>query len=65
VCVTFGSDSRTADVTARLLADGTAWMSGSRWHGRQVLRISVSNWSTTPHDVDRSLAALTKAAAQG
>jgi glutamate/tyrosine decarboxylase-like PLP-dependent enzyme len=63
VCTTFGSDSRTAEVTARLLADGTAWMSGSRWHGQQVLRISVSNWSTTFDDVDRSLAALAKAAA--
>jgi glutamate/tyrosine decarboxylase-like PLP-dependent enzyme len=65
VCATFGSDSRTADVTGRLLADGTAWMSGSRWRGQQVLRISVSNWSTTHHDVDRSLAALAKAAAEG
>ena len=31
VCATFGSDSRTEEVTRRLLADGTAWMSGSRW----------------------------------
>jgi glutamate/tyrosine decarboxylase-like PLP-dependent enzyme len=65
VCATFGSASRTAEVTARLLADGTAWMSGSRWRGQQVLRISVSNWSTTFDDVDRSLAALAKAAAEG
>ena len=62
VCVAFGSDARTAQVTQRLLADGTAWMSGSRWRGKQVLRISVSNWSTTPDDVDRSLAALRRAA---
>jgi glutamate/tyrosine decarboxylase-like PLP-dependent enzyme len=62
VCATFGSDARTTQVTQRLLADGTAWMSGSRWHGKQVLRIAVSNWSTTPDDVDRSLAALRSAA---
>jgi glutamate/tyrosine decarboxylase-like PLP-dependent enzyme len=55
-------DKQTQQVTQRLLADGTAWMSGSRWRGRNVLRISVSNWSTTPDDVDRSLAALRKAA---
>ena len=30
VCVTFGDDDRTRDVVARLLADGKAWMSGSR-----------------------------------
>ena len=40
----------------------TAWMSGSRWHGRSVLRISVCNWSTTDQDVERSLEALRKAA---
>jgi glutamate/tyrosine decarboxylase-like PLP-dependent enzyme len=62
ICATFGSDARTEEVTRRLLADGTAWMSGSRWRGQAVLRISVSNWSTTADDVDRSLAALRKAA---
>jgi glutamate/tyrosine decarboxylase-like PLP-dependent enzyme len=41
VCVSFGSDERTEEVTRRVLADGTAWMSGSRWHGKSVLRISV------------------------
>ena len=38
VCATFGDDERTREVTARLLADGTAWMSGSRSQGRAVLR---------------------------
>jgi glutamate/tyrosine decarboxylase-like PLP-dependent enzyme len=62
VSASFGSDERTAEVTRRLMADGTAWMTGSRWHGKAVLRISVSNWSTTDEDVARSLAALRKAA---
>ena len=62
VCVSFGSDERTEEVTRRLLADGTAWMSGSRWRGRAVLRISVSNWSTTDEDVHRSLESLRSAA---
>jgi glutamate/tyrosine decarboxylase-like PLP-dependent enzyme len=63
VCASFGSDERTEEVTRRLLADGTAWMSGSRWRGKSVLRISVCNWSTTDDDVQRSLDALRKAAA--
>ena len=63
VCASFGSDERTEEVTRRLLADGTAWMSGSRWRGKSVLRISVCNWSTTDDDVERSLDALRKAAA--
>jgi len=49
------------EVVRRLLADGTAWMSGSTWHDRSVLRISVSNWSTTDDDVERSLDAVRKA----
>ena len=58
----FGDDDRTREVVARLLADGEAWMSGSVWRGRAVLRISVSNWSTTEGDVRRSLRALARAA---
>ncbi len=58
VCASFGSDERTEEVSRRLLADGTTWMTGSRWHDRAVLRVSVSNWSTSEQDVERSLAAL-------
>jgi glutamate/tyrosine decarboxylase-like PLP-dependent enzyme len=62
VSVAFGDDARTREVTARLLAEGAVWMSGSRWQGRDVLRISVSNWSTDDADVEQSLAALRRAA---
>jgi glutamate/tyrosine decarboxylase-like PLP-dependent enzyme len=61
VCATFGTDQRTEEVVRRLLADGTAWMSGSTWRDQSVLRISVSNWSTTDNDVERSLDAVRKA----
>jgi glutamate/tyrosine decarboxylase-like PLP-dependent enzyme len=61
VCLAFGDDERTRAVTARLIADGTAWMSGSRWRGRDVLRISVSNWSTDDDDVRRSVDAVRRA----
>lgn len=64
VCVAFGSDQRTREVTARLIADGTTWMSGSRWHDRDVLRISVSNWSTDARDVRLSVDAVRAAAAE-
>src|SRR5262245_29518285 len=62
VCLAFGDDDRTRAVAARLLEDGTTWMSGSRWHDRAIVRISVSNWSTTEDDVRRSLEALSRAA---
>jgi glutamate/tyrosine decarboxylase-like PLP-dependent enzyme len=63
VCLSFGSDERTRAVTAQLLADGTTWMSGSRWAGRDVLRISVSNWSTDADDVAASVDAVERAIA--
>ena len=63
VCLSFGSDERTRAVTARLLADGTTWMSGSRWAGRDVLRISVSNWSTDAADIAASIDAIERAIA--
>lgn len=58
VCVDFGSDERTDAVVKRILEVGDTWMSGSRWHGRSVLRISVSNWQTDEDDVRRSLEAI-------
>ncbi|HEU4539912.1 MAG TPA: pyridoxal-dependent decarboxylase [Jiangellaceae bacterium] len=63
VCLSFGTDERTREVGRRLIDDGTVWMTGSKWRGRDVLRISVSNWSTDEDDVARSLDALRRAAA--
>jgi glutamate/tyrosine decarboxylase-like PLP-dependent enzyme len=61
VCLSFGSDERTREVTQRVIADGAVWMSGSRWRGRDVLRISVSNWSTDASDVAASVDAVRRA----
>jgi glutamate/tyrosine decarboxylase-like PLP-dependent enzyme len=61
VCLSFGSDERTREVTQALIADGAVWMSGSRWAGRDVLRISVSNWSTDAADVAAAVDAVTRA----
>ncbi len=63
VCAAFRDDARTLDVVRRMLEGGTAWTSGSVWHERAVLRISVSNWSTTDADVERTLDALRAAVA--
>lgn len=64
VCAAFGDDEATRGVVEAMLADGTAWTTGSRWRGRAVLRMSVSNWSTTAADVEASLDALRRAAAR-
>ena len=63
VLVRFGDDDeRTREVVRRVQDDGTCWLSGTTWHGRAAMRISVINWSTTEDDVDRSLAAILRAA---
>jgi glutamate/tyrosine decarboxylase-like PLP-dependent enzyme len=64
VLVTFGSGdadalaATTRDVIARVQADGTCWAGGASWQGHEAMRISISNWSTTEADVDRSAAAI-------
>jgi glutamate/tyrosine decarboxylase-like PLP-dependent enzyme len=58
VLVSFGSDERTDRVIDAIQRDGTCWMGGTTWRGRRLMRISVSNWSTTEADVDRSVAAI-------
>ena len=58
VCLAFGSDDLTRKVTQQLISDGTVWMSGSHWQGRDILRISVSNWSTDADDISASVEAV-------
>jgi len=62
VLVKFGGDEHTRAVIERVQDDGTCWMSGTTWHGKAAMRISVSNLSTTEEDVDRSVEAILRAA---
>jgi glutamate/tyrosine decarboxylase-like PLP-dependent enzyme len=62
VLVSFGSAARTDAVIAAVQADGTAWCGPTTWRGVRAMRISVSGWSTTEHDVDLSIAAVRRAA---
>jgi glutamate/tyrosine decarboxylase-like PLP-dependent enzyme len=55
-------DARTREVIEAVQDEGTCWLSGTTWHGIGAMRISVSNWATTGHDVDRSLEAILRAA---
>ncbi|HEX6331324.1 MAG TPA: pyridoxal-dependent decarboxylase [Actinomycetota bacterium] len=58
VLVDFGHDERTERVIDAVQRDGTCWMGATTWRGRRLMRISVSNWTTTEQDVDRSAAAI-------
>ncbi|HEX7277136.1 MAG TPA: pyridoxal-dependent decarboxylase, partial [Acidimicrobiales bacterium] len=64
VLVSFGDDHRTDRVIDRVQRSGECWMGSTTWHGRRLMRISVSSWRTTADDVDRSVAAI-QAAIEG
>jgi len=55
VLVSFGVPEVTNRVIADLQADGTCWCGGTVWQGQTAMRISVSSWSTSDADVERSL----------
>ena len=62
VLVSFGDAARTRLVIERVQQDGTCWCGPTEWQGRTAMRISVSSWATRDEDVDRSVAAILRAA---
>ncbi|HEX3123331.1 MAG TPA: pyridoxal-dependent decarboxylase [Rhodanobacteraceae bacterium] len=64
VLVAFGDAARTQRVIAALQADGTCWCGVTVWQGRTAMRISVSSWATTDADVELSIEAMRRVAAQ-
>ena len=55
------ADAATRAVIDAVQKSGECWLSGTTWHGMTAIRFSVSNWSTTDADIDRSAAAILKA----
>ena len=64
VCAMLPTDEETAALVSAVLEDGRAWMSGSRWHGRAVLRVSMCNWMTDADDIATALDVVRTAAAR-
>jgi len=65
-CVAAEGDDAAADaLTQRVISvvqhEGTCWLGGTTWQGRRAIRLSVSNWSTTEEDADRSVSAIIRA----
>ncbi len=58
-------DAHTGRVVQRIQAEGTIWAGSTRWQGRSAMRISVSNWSTTEADAERTVEAIIQAAHTG
>ncbi len=62
VLVGFGDPSLTDAVIEEVQRDGTCWLGGTTWHGQRLIRVSVSNGSTTEADIDVSADAILAAA---
>lgn len=62
VLVGFGDLSCTDAVVEAVQREGTCWLGATTWRGRRLIRISVSNWTTTESDIDLSADAILRAA---
>lgn len=60
--VSVGDTSHTDAVIDAVQRDGTCWVGGTTWHGLRLIRVSVSNATTTEDDIDRSADAILRAA---
>jgi threonine aldolase len=65
VLVRFGKDEVTDRVIHEVQRSGECWMGATSWRGQRAMRISVSSWSTTEADVDRSVNAIRAALSSG
>jgi glutamate/tyrosine decarboxylase-like PLP-dependent enzyme len=58
------ADAATRAALRLVQDEQVCWLGGSRWHDMDAMRISVSNWSTTEEDIDRSADSIVRAARQ-
>jgi glutamate/tyrosine decarboxylase-like PLP-dependent enzyme len=58
VLVSFGSAEQTDAVIAAVQQEGTCWCGPTTWQDVRAMRVSVSGWSTTEDDIDRSVGAV-------
>jgi glutamate/tyrosine decarboxylase-like PLP-dependent enzyme len=62
VVVAFGDDAKTKRAIAAIQESGECWCGGTRWRGREAMRVSISGWATTQADMERTRQAILKAA---
>jgi glutamate/tyrosine decarboxylase-like PLP-dependent enzyme len=55
------ADTATREALRLVQEERICWLGATRWHGMDAMRISVSNWSTTEEDVDRSADSIIRA----
>lgn len=61
VLVRVGDTPFTNSVEELIQKDGTVWLGGTTWRGERLLRVAVSNWSTSEEDIDRTVETIARA----
>lgn len=61
VLVRVGDTDETNRVEKFIQEEGTCWLGATTWRGDRLLRVSVSNWTTTTEDIDITIAAIGRA----
>jgi glutamate/tyrosine decarboxylase-like PLP-dependent enzyme len=61
VLIRVGDEDTTNRINRQVQDDGTLWLGSTSWRGERLLRVSVSNWSTTEEDVVRCVEAIARA----
>jgi glutamate/tyrosine decarboxylase-like PLP-dependent enzyme len=64
VLVRVGDGAFTDRLERAIQEDGTCWMGATTWRGERLLRIAVSNWTTTEADVDLVVEAVARLRAE-
>ena len=64
VLVSCGSDAVTAETIKNIQQSGECWVGGTQWQQRNVIRVSICSWATTPADITRSVRAFVDARAR-
>jgi glutamate/tyrosine decarboxylase-like PLP-dependent enzyme len=63
VLIRVGDTETTHRIEQRIQDEGTAWLGGTTWRGERLLRVSISNWSTSEDDVAATADAIVRARA--
>jgi glutamate/tyrosine decarboxylase-like PLP-dependent enzyme len=61
VLIRVGDTEETDRVERFIQEEGTSWLGATTWHGERLLRVSVSNWTTTAEDIDVTVEAIGRA----
>ena len=61
VLIHYESNDVTKEILKEIQRLRVCWCGGSKWNGKDVIRISVCSWATTPEDVSLSVGSFVKA----